>query len=214
MKAVSWDAPKEMWAARVTADGFALKLERLARTAQRVADIVHRTRENIVVGRRVARTLDLARLIRQTRDLLEDDLRRSDITLRVDCPASDLDVRGDPVELQQVLVNLINNAADAMREQAERRIVTVSASRADETVTVTVSDTGPGIAEEHYEKLFQPFFTTKATGIGMGLQICRAAIEAAGGTLVAENGPSGGARFSFTLLRPEPIPCEPTAGAQ
>ena len=189
-------------------------LERLARTAQRVADIVHRTRENIVVGRRVARTLDLARLIRQTRDLLEDDLRRSDITLRVDCPASDLDVRGDPVELQQVLVNLINNAADAMREQAERRIVTVSASRADETVTVTVSDTGPGIAEEHYEKLFQPFFTTKATGIGMGLQICRAAIEAAGGTLVAENGPSGGARFSFTLLRPEPIPCEPTAGAQ
>jgi len=176
-------------------------LQRVEKTAQRVAGIVQRTRENIVAGRRRDEAIDLCRLAFETRDLLEHDLKQAAVEFEISCGHAVPVIKGDPVELQQVLVNLVSNAADAMRGQEGRRRITldIEAGAGDGEVLVRVADTGPGIPEEHIEKLFEPFFTTKATGIGMGLQICRSAVESMGGRLTVANRPGGGACFSFDL---------------
>lgn len=175
-------------------------LQRIDKTAQRAAGIVQRTRANIVAGRRAVKAIDICRLAEETHDLLEHDLKRSGVGLSIRCPQDTaLMVDGDPVELQQVFVNLVSNAADAMRDQPGPRHISIAIGCRDEAVRVSVSDTGPGIPEEHIERLFEPFFTTKPTGIGMGLQICRTAIEGMGGQLVVANLPEGGASFAFDL---------------
>jgi C4-dicarboxylate-specific signal transduction histidine kinase len=174
-------------------------LTRVVKTAQRVAAIVQRTRENIVAGRRAVSAIDLCRLASDTRDLLDQDLKRADVELEIVCEEAVPVIRGDPVELQQVFVNLVNNAVDAMRDQPDARRITIAIETEAAAVRVRVTDTGPGIPDEHIEKLFEPFFTTKATGIGMGLQICRTAVEAMGGQLTVANRMGGGANFSFDL---------------
>jgi PAS domain S-box-containing protein len=174
-------------------------LERVERTAQRVAGIVQRTRENIMAGRRAATAIDLCRLATDTRDLLDHDLKRAGVELEIVCPDTAPLINGDPVELQQVFVNLVNNAADAMRDQASPRRIVLDIVTEEEALRVRVTDTGPGIPEALIEKLFEPFFTTKSTGIGMGLQICRSAVEAMGGQLTVTNQAAGGACFSFDL---------------
>lgn len=173
-------------------------LDRLTKTTQRVAGIVKRTRDNIVAGRRVFQPVDLATLAAETRELLERELRLANIAFEIRCEEGLPAVQGDPVDLQQVLVNLVSNAADAMRDTGGERTIALAIARAEDGVCVAVSDTGPGLPED-VEKLFQPFYTTKATGIGMGLQICRAAVEALGGQLTARNRAEGGALFAFTL---------------
>ncbi|WP_339026899.1 ATP-binding protein [Bradyrhizobium symbiodeficiens] len=174
-------------------------LQRVAKTAQRVAAIVQRTRDNIVAGRRAVKAIDIRRLASDTRDLLDQDLKRADVELEILCEEAVPMIKGDPVELQQVFVNLVNNATDAMRDQPDTRRITLAIAAEEVAVRVRVTDTGPGIPDEHIEKLFEPFFTTKATGIGMGLQICRSAVEAMGGQLTVTNLASGGACFSFDL---------------
>ena len=189
------------FAERETPDMEALTriLQRIEKTAQRAAGIVQRTRENIVAGRREVKGVDLCRLAAETRDLLEHDLKRADVELEIVCGSSLTTVEGDPVELQQVFVNLVSNAADAMRGQQGPRLIRIDLDGDAEAVRVRVSDTGPGIAEEHLQRLFEPFFTTKSSGIGMGLQICRSAVEAMGGELGVENLPEGGAAFSISF---------------
>ncbi|MGF7151103.1 PAS domain S-box-containing protein [Sphingomonas zeicaulis] len=174
-------------------------LRRIEKTAQRVVGIVERTRENIVSGRRAVQEIDLCRLAADTRDLLDHDLKRANVDLEIDCVAEMPMVSGDPVELQQVFVNLVNNAVDAMRDQSAPGRVTIDIAVEAGAVRVRVADTGPGVPEAHIEKLFEPFFTTKSTGIGMGLQICRTAVERMGGRLSVTNQPGGGACFAFDL---------------
>jgi PAS domain S-box-containing protein len=110
-------------------------------------------------------------------------------------------VEADPVQLQQVLLNLIINAFDAMRDTpAARRKVAIATQRNGEnTIRASVRDYGVGIPEEVGERVFEQFFTTKAKGLGMGLAIVRSIIESHGGTIAVENADGGGARFSFTL---------------
>jgi signal transduction histidine kinase len=110
-------------------------------------------------------------------------------------------VEGDRVQLQQVLLNLILNAIDAMspiRDRA-RELTIVSRRDGPDTVLVEVRDTGPGLDPEHAERLFEPFFTTKAEGLGIGLSISRSIIEAHGGRLGTESNRSQGAVFRFSL---------------
>jgi two-component system sensor kinase FixL len=104
----------------------------------------------------------------------------------------------DRVQIQQVLVNLIRNAVEAMDEMP-RRTLTLGVRRRGEQVEVSVADTGPGLPPEVREKLFQPFVTTKPQGMGIGLSICRAIIQAHGGELWAEPNPGGGTIFRFVL---------------
>jgi len=103
------------------------------------------------------------------------------------------------VQLQQVILNLIVNAADAMRA-AQPRVLTVQTSRtASGVVRVSIEDTGPGIGESDRERIFDPLFTTKVGGMGMGLSICRSIVESHGGRIWVSAVASRGARFQFEL---------------
>ncbi|RVH21077.1 PAS domain-containing sensor histidine kinase [Sinorhizobium meliloti] len=109
-------------------------------------------------------------------------------------------VRGDRVQLQQVMLNLITNAIEAMSDVDNgNRNVRITAGRDDDNVFVTVQDSGPGLTQATLERVFEPFYTTKPTGLGVGLSICRSIIEAHSGALWATNAEKGGAVFSFTL---------------
>lgn len=174
-------------------------LLRLTRTVQRVAAIVQNTRDAIQAGQRDTAQIDLRMLAEETAELLDRELRRSGVSIVLRVRKALPLVNGDPVQLQQVLVNLMTNAAEAMREVDGPRSITVTMATLKDQVEVTVADSGPGIPEENLEKLFQPFFTTKVKGVGMGLQICRSAIEGMGGQLNVRNLEKGGAAFTFTL---------------
>jgi two-component system sensor kinase FixL len=110
-------------------------------------------------------------------------------------------IEADPIQLQQVLLNLVINAFDAMRNTplSRRKIVIATERNGDGAIYASVRDYGVGISEEARERLFEHFFTTKAKGLGMGLGIVRSIVESNGGTVAAENVASGGARFHFTL---------------
>jgi signal transduction histidine kinase len=107
----------------------------------------------------------------------------------------------DPVQIQQVLVNLVSNAFDAMRQTppGQRTVEISTAGSGDGKVRLSVRDHGTGIRTEVHERLFDQFFTTKEQGLGMGLAIVRSIVESHGGEIQAENVADGGARFYFTL---------------
>jgi two-component system sensor kinase FixL len=117
-------------------------------------------------------------------------------------------IEADPIQLQQVLLNLVINAFDAMHDTPvpHRKVVIATERNGDGTIRASVRDYGVGISEEARERLFEQFFTTKAKGLGMGLAIVRSIVESHGGITVAENADGGGARFHFTLpAKPEPL---------
>jgi two-component system sensor kinase FixL len=105
------------------------------------------------------------------------------------------------VLIEQVLLNLVRNAAEAMEETPtdERRLVVRTFEDADGNAGVAVSDTGSGVPADYIERLFEPYFTTKPDGTGMGLAICRSTIDAHSGRIWASNNPAGGATFQFVL---------------
>jgi two-component system sensor kinase FixL len=105
----------------------------------------------------------------------------------------------DRVQIQQVLVNLFRNALEAMAASPQRRLVASTRPAGDDMIEVAVADTGTGFADGVESNLFQTFFTTKETGMGVGLSISRSIVEAHGGKMWAEQNPSGGATFRFTL---------------
>jgi signal transduction histidine kinase len=111
------------------------------------------------------------------------------------------DVTGNRVQIQQVLINLINNAKQAMQQSAKAggSISIVTARGNESEVQVQVEDIGPGIDPERLEGIFEPLTTSKTSGLGMGLSISRSIVQAHGGRIWAENRPAGGARISFTL---------------
>ena len=110
-------------------------------------------------------------------------------------------IDADPVQLQQVLLNLAINAFDAMRDTpaSNRKVLIATQSNGDGTVRTSVRDYGVGISDEVQDRLFDPFFSTKAEGLGMGLAIVRSIVESHGGTITAENADGGGTRFEFVL---------------
>jgi signal transduction histidine kinase len=110
-------------------------------------------------------------------------------------------VWGDRIQLEQVILNLILNSVAAMRNapRAQRKIIVRTARPDSGTVKASVTDCGTGIDESNIERIFEPFYTTKPEGLGMGLSISRTIIQAHGGTLEASNNPEGGATFAFML---------------
>jgi PAS domain S-box-containing protein len=110
-------------------------------------------------------------------------------------------IEGDPVQLQQVLLNLAINAFDAMRDTpaSKRKVIIATQSNGDGSVRTSVRDYGVGVPEEMYDRLFDPFFSTKTEGLGMGLAIVRSIVESHGGMITAENADGGGTRFEFVL---------------
>lgn len=167
--------------------------------ALRAGQIIRRLREFVSRGETAKRAETVSKLIEDASALALIGAREQGIAIRVGLdPQVDV-VLADRVQVQQVLVNLLRNACEAM-QQSDRRELTITARPVPpDRVAITVADTGPGIAEEVATRLFQPFVTTKPTGMGVGLSICRTIVEAHGGRLTLErNGPEG-ATFCMTL---------------
>ena len=111
-----------------------------------------------------------------------------------------LPILGDRIQLQQVILNLVVNGIDAMRDTpSENRIISIRTSRVENFAELSVSDRGPGIPEDKLKEVFEPFFTSKAEGMGMGLSIARTIVEAHNGRIWAENQIGGGAVFRVSL---------------
>ncbi|MET0706085.1 MAG: ATP-binding protein [Tardiphaga sp.] len=167
---------------------------------RRASEIVTRIRAFLKKKPAQQDMLEIGEIIEEAALLVERELSKDGITLTLDTKPGLPPVRGDRIQLQQVLVNLMVNAGQAMAEQVGPRIVTVSTGVADgNRLSVTVKDTGPGIPQEDLPRLFEAFFTTKHGGMGMGLAICRTTVESHGGQLSAESVPGSGATFRLTL---------------
>jgi C4-dicarboxylate-specific signal transduction histidine kinase len=169
--------------------------------ARRAHDIIHNVRNTIKKGDPTRRRINLNELVTNVAHIVRPDAVAYSCELETSL-AEDLPlIEGDPVQIQQVLVNLVSNALDAMRQTPpERRKVEISTAGSGENeVRLSVRDHGTGIRAEVREHLFDQFFTTKEQGLGMGLAIVRSIVESHGGKIQAENVADGGARFHFTL---------------
>jgi C4-dicarboxylate-specific signal transduction histidine kinase len=134
--------------------------------------------------------------------LVRKDALLRGVELRITLSTSELVVLGDEIPLQQVILNLINNGMDAMRDLPDgEKVLTVTTSLAKNRNcgVILVEDNGPGIAEKDKVKLFMPFFTTKSDGLGMGLSICRSILDSLGGRISFANRPEGGSAFRVEL---------------
>ena len=182
-------------------------LERIARDGKRASEVIDRIRALVMRQPSRRDRVDVNQLILDVIAFTRDQMRRNDIALEKALADGLPPVWGDRVQLQQVIINLIVNAIEAMSAPGDHlRQLVVGASEADGGVCIEVRDTGPGIAPEIAGKLFEPFHTSKAQGIGMGLSISRSIIEAHGGQLwSAPNLPHGAAfRFSLPVGQREP----------
>jgi C4-dicarboxylate-specific signal transduction histidine kinase len=171
---------------------------RIVRDGTRAAQIISRIRNAFAKGPNEKVLVDVGSLIRETVDLLGNEAARYGISVQLQLEGKSL-VHADAVQLQQVIVNLAVNGIDAMKEEPQPRVLSISSQRdQDGDVLVTVSDTGRGLPSEE-EKVFDTFFTTKAQGTGLGLSISRSIIEAHDGSLTAGRNQPRGAWFRFKV---------------
>src|SRR5215510_15111906 len=174
-------------------------LARIAGNGRRAAAVIGSIRAMFKSDVRNRTSLDINELINEAINMLRSDLRKHQITVQADTNWGVRRVTGDRTQLQQVLLNLIANAIDAMAGENEPRVLSVKSEVLDSDIMVAVADSGKGIASQDVDRIFNPLFTTKTHGMGMGLSICRSIIEAHDGRLwVAENAPRG-AVFQFVL---------------
>ncbi|MCK1722230.1 sensor protein FixL [Bradyrhizobium sp. 141] len=174
-------------------------LDRAAEQALRAGQIIRRLRDFVSRGESEKRVESLSKLIEEAGALGLAGAREQNVQLRFSLdPDADL-VLADRVQIQQVLVNLFRNALEAMAQSPRRELVVANTRVGDDMIEVEVSDTGSGFRDDVIPNLFQTFFTTKDTGMGVGLSISRSIIEAHGGRMWAESNAAGGATFRFTL---------------
>jgi C4-dicarboxylate-specific signal transduction histidine kinase len=168
----------------------------------RAHDIIQNVRNTIKKGDSTRHQVNLNELVTNVAHVVRPDAVAYSCEVETSL-ADDLPlIEGDPVQIQQVLVNLVSNALDAMRQiPVDQRKVEISANgNGDGQVRLSVRDHGAGISPEAQGRLFDQFFTTKKQGLGMGLAIVRSIVESHGGKIDAENMADGGACFHFTLL--------------
>ena len=174
-------------------------LDKAAEQAVRAGDVIQRLRDFVSRGETERRIESISKLIEEASALALVGVKELGVrvTMQFD-PKADL-VLADRVQIQQVVVNLLRNAIDAMRGARPAELKVRVALEPPGFTVISVSDTGSGIGEEVRGRLFEPFMTTKKEGMGVGLSICRTIVEAHGGSIKGENNPGPGATFSFTL---------------
>ena len=173
--------------------------ERMERDGKRASEIIKNTRAHLARGKRVLVSTCLDEIIRSTLVILEQELERQRITVRITTAPGLPDIDMVRIEIQQVLINLITNAMQALEHTPNGEIqINVGRANARE-LYVTIRDNGPGLPQDLIRKLSNPFFTTKQDGLGLGLSICQSLIEAHSGSLFATNQSDGGAKFEARL---------------
>ncbi|MEP7239561.1 MAG: PAS domain S-box protein [Devosia sp.] len=174
-------------------------LEETAKQALRAGDIIRHLREFVTRGDTEKSSEDIKRLVEEAGALALVGARERGIRTEFDFGSGASLVMVDRVQIQQVLINLMRNALEAMKDSPRRELLVRTQEGPDGLVAVEVADTGPGIAEDIAARLFQPFVTSKPSGMGIGLSISRRIIRSHGGDLLVERNAAGGATFSFTL---------------
>ena len=177
-------------------------LDDIVNEDQRAGEVIRRLRLLFQKGEAMHQPLDVNEVVQEAMRLMRGDVLNRGVTVQTELTADLPTVLGDRVQLQQVILNLLMNACDAMRETRvdARRIVLRTARAGAKNVCVSLTDSGHGLPPEPLDQLFQPFFTTKAQGMGLGLSICRTIITAHRGKLWADRNPAErGATFHFTL---------------
>jgi two-component system, sensor histidine kinase and response regulator len=184
-------------------------LQRGVEQVTRASQVIQRLRQFVKKADSECRPEDVRQVIEEAAALALLGAEGRGVHLEMDFAPDTPLVFIDKVQVQQVLLNLIRNAVEAMQPSARRELVIRAIVRTDGMVEVNVADSGPGLAADVREKLFQPFVTTKSTGMGVGLSICRSIVEAQGGQMwLADD--TGGADFHFTMpaigaAAPEPV---------
>jgi C4-dicarboxylate-specific signal transduction histidine kinase len=174
-------------------------MDRVVRDARSVSDVVERVRALYRYGRLSCAPLDLNALVRETRELMHSECARAHVSVSLNLGDALPAILCDRVQIQQVLINLIRNAIEAIKTSTTvARSIVLGTGRADSAqVSLAVSDAGPGFSDE--VRAFEAFYTTKACGMGMGLAICRSIVEAHGGAIAVRNLQPHGARVEVTL---------------
>src|SRR5262249_1896172 len=174
-------------------------MDKAAEQALRAGQIIRRLRDFVAGGESERRVESLKKLVEEASALALVGAKDQGVRVRfMFDPAVEL-VLADKVQIQQVLLNLLRNAIEAMETSATRELTVSAAAAEEDMVTLSVADTGSGIPAEMMPQLFQPFVTTKRHGMGVGLSISRTIVEAHGGRIWADNNPDGGTTFRFTL---------------
>jgi signal transduction histidine kinase len=176
---------------------------RIARDGNRASDVIGRIRALVKKSATEQTELDINEVIQEVLGLLQNEIQKNRVVLRMELAADLRRILGDRIQLQQVILNLVMNGIEAMSAAMERSRELLIRSRQHESdkVLVAVQDSGIGIDPQNLEKIFDAFYTTKSQGMGMGLAISRSIIENHGGKLWAVPNDGPGATFQFTLLK-------------
>jgi signal transduction histidine kinase len=173
---------------------------RIVKDGTRAAEIISRIRHLFQKGSLQLELVDANEVIEEMISLLRGEATRCSVSVRTQLAADLPQVKGDRVQLQQVMMNLITNSIDAMKTMDGSRELAIKSQRADnEHLLITVSDTGVGLPPGQADQIFNAFFTTKPHGTGMGLRICRSIVESHGGRLWAADNSPRGASFYASL---------------
>ena len=173
-------------------------LDKIARQAQRAASVIQRVRDFVRRQTAEQRDISVDEILTEALALAEIAAKRYGVAITIDVAPDLPRLSADRILIEQVLLNLLKNAIDAMRGQ-NHAALTLRVNTTGESVVFSVADQGPGIADEMKHRVFEPFFTTKNEGMGMGLNICRTIIESHAGRLWVEDNKPRGTVFRFTL---------------
>jgi len=180
-------------------------LDKIAAQAMRAGDIIRRLRSLLRKGEARRESVDVNELVREVAHFLNAEVRERAVRLQLNLAPELPQVCVDAIQVEQVLVNLVRNALEALASvEGRARTLLLQTTATDDALEVAVSDNGAGLSAEIAEKMFDPLFSTKSGSLGMGLSISRSIVEAHGGRLWATANPGGGTTFRFTLpLREE-----------